>query len=152
MTEVSEVIFNAENTSLLDLLQEEPVLTVRENNVSEESVSTPPSKKMKLESSHSPFILENDKLTKSLLDLFPFPDNFTPEISLAMRNQMMPPRVLDKFITAIERWVFLRASYGSPYVCCFFYFCLSTFNLIARAIYFLVSKVVSRNFAEHLAT
>ena len=43
-------------------------------------LAPPPSKKMKLESSHSPFILENDKLTKSLLDPFPFPDNFTPEM------------------------------------------------------------------------
>ena len=122
------------------MLQEEPVLTVRETNVSGMSISSPPSKKLKLESSNSPFVLENDKLTKSLPDPFPFPDNFTPEISLAIRNQMMPPRVLNKFITAvaravfafkmyptsnelervsiqaIERWVFLRASYGSPFV------------------------------------
>ena len=110
------------------------------------SVSSPPSKKMKLESSHCPFILENDKFTKSLPDPFPFPDNFTPEISLAMRNQIMPPRVLDKYITAvarevfalkmyptskelervsiqaIERWVFLQASYGSPFVILFYLF------------------------------
>ena len=95
---------------------------------------------MKLEACHFLFILENDKFTKTLPDPFPFPDNFTPEISLAIRNQMMPPRVLDKFITAvaravfalkmyptskelermsiqaIERWVFLQESYGSPFV------------------------------------
>ena len=116
------------------LLQKEQVFTVRETNVSGESVSSPPSKKLKLE------------LTKSLPDPFPFSDNLTPEISLAMRNQMTPPRVLDKIIIAVaravfalkmystsmelewvsiqafERWVFLRATYGSPFVSFFYLF------------------------------
>ena len=85
------------------------------------------------------FILVNDKYTKPLPDPFPFPDNYSPEITVAL-NKLMPPDTLEKFITAVgrtvfalkcyptskelervaiqatEKWIFLRAPHGSPYV------------------------------------
>ena len=83
------------------------------------------------------FILVNDNYTKPLPDPFPFPDNYSPEITVAL-NKLMPPDTLEKFITAVgravfalkyyptskelervaiqttEKWIFLRAPHGSP--------------------------------------
>lgn len=103
--------------------------------------SGPASKKIKLE--YKPFALENDKLMKPLPDPFPFPENYSPEITVALTNWLMPPKTLEKFVTAvaraafalkcyptskelervaiqaIEKWEFLRAPQGSPFVSSF---------------------------------
>ena len=105
--------------------------------------SSPPQKKIKLEKTEKQkqsFTLVNDKLSKPLPDPFPFPDNYSPEITIALTKKVMPPKTLEKFITAvaiaafalkcyptsqelerlaiqaIEKWEFLRAPQGSPYV------------------------------------
>ena len=84
------------------------------------------------------FDLPNDKLSKKLPDPFIFPEQYSPEISVCISNQSMPPKTVDKFITAIavflfkcypttpeleqvarqttEKYPFLRAPAGSPYV------------------------------------
>ena len=53
----------------------------------------------------------NDKHTKPLPDPFPFPDNYSPEITVALNNKLMPPDTLEKFITAVGRAVFALKCY-----------------------------------------
>ena len=104
--------------------------------------SCPPPKKIKTEQDEKTkqkFILVN-KYTKPLPDPFPFPDNYSPEVIVALNNKLMPPDTLEKFKTAVgrtvfalkcyptskelekvaiqatEKWIFLRAPHGSPYV------------------------------------
>ena len=54
------------------------------------------------------FTLVNDKLSKPLPDPFPFPDNYSPE---ALNNKVMPPKTLEKFVTAVARAAFAIKCY-----------------------------------------
>ena len=101
--------------------------------------SCPPPKKVKIEQDEKKrlFVLVSDKHTKPLPD--PLPDNYSPEITVAL-NKLVPLPTLEKFITAVgravfalkcyptskelqqvaiqavEKWIFLWAPHGTPYV------------------------------------
>ncbi len=75
--------------------------------------SKTPSKKAKLEvDSKAPlFKLKDDRLTDCLPTPFPFPTNYSPEITAAIANGSTTPRIVEKFITALARAAYAHKCY-----------------------------------------
>jgi len=81
--------------------------------------SKTPSKKAKLEvdTKALSFRLKNDKLTEHLPTPFPFPTNYSPEITAAIASGSTTPRIVEKFITALARAAYAYKCYPTTEEC-----------------------------------